>query len=84
MPPSQDRRYWRSLPIATIGCVTCAVLLMRLGLGLGGIVLSEAIALGVMMYYVQRERPEEREEREQFARERGLPYPPPRKRLFSR
>ena len=85
MPPSQDKRDWRSLPVATIGCVVCAVLVTRLGLGPGGALLSIAIALGLLMYYVQHERPGEREERERFARERGLPYPqPPRRRLFSR
>ena len=47
----------------------------------GWIWLSIAVFIGLAMYYVHRERPGEREEREQFARESGLPYPvPPRKR----
>ena len=47
----------------------------------GWIWLSIAVFIGLAMFYVHRERPGEREEREQFARETGLPYPvPPRKR----
>ena len=85
MTPSDNRRYWRALPVTILGCGVFAVVLANLGLGSAWIYLSVAVTMGVMIYYVHHDRPGEESEREAFARECGLPYPPPgRKRLRKR
>jgi hypothetical protein len=82
MPPSEDRRYRRVLIAGVPFALVVSALADAGEWSVGWIWLALLTYLAVAMIYVHRERPAEREERERYARERGLPYPVlPRKRL---
>lgn len=85
MPPSMNRRYWRSylylLPAAVIG----SLIVQAANLGSGWLLVFGVALVAASAMHVTRPRASEEEEYEQFAREHGLPYPPvPRWRLRRR
>jgi hypothetical protein len=79
MPPSVNRRYWRSFLYLVPAAVIIVLLADAANLGLGWIYLAGAVVMVASALHTTRPRKSEREEYEEFARKRGVPYPPPGK-----
>jgi hypothetical protein len=76
MPPSMNRRYWRSFLYLVPAAVIIVLLADAASLGLGWMYLVGAVVLVASALHTTHPRESEREE---FARKRGVPYPPPGK-----
>lgn len=85
MPPSMNRRYWRSYLYLLPAAVVVYLVVDAASLGMGWMFVFGVVLVAASAMHVTRPREGEEREYEQFAREHGLPYPPPpRKRLLRR
>jgi hypothetical protein len=84
MTPSENRRFYRAGVVAVLAGMLLTLLSQALDVPVGWVYLVMLLMVVPVAVYVHRERPDEEDERREFARENGLPYPPPPRKRWPR